>query len=71
MKRTLALCIILAGCQTLPDGGWNKSGASDAMFMQDRGACIAQMESAPYGANKALLFAGCMQGKGWAWEEKK
>lgn len=61
---------------------WEKQGASDSDWNQDRGQCMAQGFSAT-GSNpaiasgvgnpaytnimfqQAMIFASCMQGKGW------
>ena len=68
--RYLFVLIMLAGC--VKDGGWVRQGATDDDWHRDRGACIAQMESVPLAGQpqRARVFAGCMQGKGWYWEEK-
>jgi hypothetical protein len=69
MKRTL-LILVLAGCAT--DGGWEKQGATPEQWHMDRGACIAQMESVSFADTyqRARLFAGCMQSRGWYWVER-
>lgn len=68
--RYLIFLLLLTACAK--EGGWVKRGASDENWHMDRGGCIAQMESVPFAApiQKASVFAGCMQGKGWYWEEK-
>jgi hypothetical protein len=71
MKRALIAALLLTGCAT-KEGGWEKSGATNENWHMDRGACIAQMESVPGAGTmqKASVFAGCMQGKGWYWIER-
>lgn len=71
MKRLYLFVLLLAGCATGGEGRWLKSGATEQDFYVDRGQCIAQMESVPFAGTlqKARLFAGCMQGKGWQWVE--
>lgn len=57
----------LAGCATVPDGRWGKDGGTAEMFNADRGQCVAQAYVAPTPNQQAMIFTGCMQGKGWAW----
>ena len=64
----LLLSLLLFGCSTTPDGGWNKPGASDQDFRQDRGSCVAQAFAVSNSSQQAVILAGCMQGKGWTWE---
>lgn len=66
--RYLFVLLALAGC--MKEGGWVKPGASDQDFYADRGGCVAQAYSAPVPQARAMILAGCMQGKGWHWEEK-
>ena len=71
MKTLLAAVLALAGCAT-KQGGWEKPGATAENWHMDRGECIARMESVPFAPpiQKASVFAGCMQGKGWYWIER-
>lgn len=68
--RIALLALLLAGC--IKEGGWTRPNATPDEWHRDRGQCIAQMESVPFAGptQKANIFAGCMQGKGWYWEEK-
>lgn len=66
--RYLVVLLLLAGC--VKDGGWVRHGASDQEFMQDRGACISQAFQAPTPHQQSMIMAGCMQSKGWHWQEK-
>lgn len=73
MKYVL-LCLLLAACVTpATETRWMKPGASAADFYADRGQCQAQGFSVP-GANTmqfVLVFASCMQGKGWYQETRQ
>lgn len=76
MKRALlALLPLLAACPTT-EYVWVKHGASQQEFNQDAGQCRAQAFSVPGAtspmmANQvAIIYASCMQGKGWASEER-
>lgn len=63
--------LLLAGCATTEDV-WVQQGASDQQFYMDRGQCQAQAFGAPgmQALQVALIFNGCMQGKGWHTEER-
>lgn len=60
--------ILLAGCAT--DGGWVKPGTTEQDFITDRGACVAQAYAVPNPQQQAMILAGCLQGRGWRWQEK-
>jgi hypothetical protein len=66
--RTVIVCAtaaLLAACAT--PWHWEKPNASQYEFNMDAGACRAQAFSVP-GAptiQVALVYDGCMQGKGW------
>lgn len=68
--RYAVMLFLLAGCATT-EGRWNKPGATNEGFHMDRGFCVAQMSSVSFAppVQQATIFAGCMQGKGWYWEE--
>lgn len=57
---------LLAGCAT-PQRSWYKSGASRDQFEMDRGQCDAQAFSVPgmQSLQVAMVYNGCMRGKGW------
>ncbi len=69
--RYLLLVLLLTGC--VKEGGWVRPNATDDEWHRDRGACIAQMEAVPFAgsAQKARVFSGCMQSRGWYWEESR
>lgn len=59
--------LLLAGCAST-ERFWERPGASQQDFYMDRGQCQAQAFGAPYGPaslQAAMVFTGCMQGKGW------
>jgi hypothetical protein len=68
----VTVVLVLAGCATT-ETVWVRSGASEQDFYQDRGQCQAQAFSVP-GApmmQAAIVFSGCMQGKGWRQEQQR
>lgn len=67
--RLLVLFVLLAGCAT-KEGVWVKHPSTQQEFDADRGGCIAQAFQAPTAFQQAAIFAGCMQSKGWRWEER-
>ena len=69
--RTVLFVLLLAGCATT-ERYWEKPGASSGEFEMDKGFCHAQAFGSP-GMNTmqvALVFNGCMRGKGWAIVER-
>lgn len=70
MKSAYLVVLLLAGCAK--EGSWNKPDASERDFYADRGTCAAQMQANPFSnaTQQAIIFAGCMQGRGWAWVER-
>jgi hypothetical protein len=71
MNKTLFVALfLLYGCATT-ETYWVKPGASSTEFYQDRGQCQAQAFGTPgmYTLQIALIFNGCMQGKGWHQEQ--
>lgn len=66
MRRSSAILIIAlaAGCATR---AWYKDGSTERDFNMDRGQCQAQAYSVsqPQAWQPALVFHGCMEGKGW------
>lgn len=70
-RTTICLAVLIQGCATT-QGGWERPDATDQMWHMDRGSCIVQMESVPFAGayQKANVFAGCMQSKGWYWVER-
>lgn len=67
----LVLLLCLFGCATT-ERVWVKPNSGQQEFYQDRGQCQAQAFSVP-GAppmQMAVVFASCMQGKGWYSEER-
>lgn len=69
--RNLFVLLLLGGCATT-ERVWVKNGASDQDFYMDRGQCQAQAFGSPgmYTMQVAIVFSGCMQGKGWYTEER-
>lgn len=69
MSRTIwiALFVLLSGCATQPEWRWEKPGASGQQYSMDNGQCRAQAFSVASGnmMQIALVYDGCMQGKGW------
>lgn len=66
--RRLLIVLLLAGCATT-EKVWVKDGASQQDFHADAGQCKAQAFGVP-GAmfnqmQVAIVYASCMQGKGW------
>jgi hypothetical protein len=64
--RVLILALLLAGCAT-KQTYWEKAGASQQDFYQDQGQCQAQAFGVT-GMNTlqvAIVYSGCMRGKGW------
>lgn len=63
------IVLLLAGCAAQPpqEYEWDKPGASPQEFAMDRGQCQAQAFGAPGmpALQVAMIFGGCMQGKGW------
>lgn len=63
----LAALLVLTGCATTQTV-WTKNGASQQEFYEARGQCQAQAFGLNPGASMmqvAIVFSGCMQGKGW------
>lgn len=60
------IVLLLTGCATT-QGAWHMDGSNEQMFYQDRGFCVAQSAMAYNVRQQTLIFAGCMQGKGWEW----
>ena len=61
------IVLLLAGCASTTKV-WDKPGASSSEFEMDRGACQAQGFGAPMGPmsmQSAMIFNGCMRGRGW------
>lgn len=67
--RHLILIAALAGCATT-EKVWMHPTANQQQFAQDRGQCIAQAYAAPTTFQQSAIFNGCMQGKGWALQDK-
>jgi hypothetical protein len=64
--RYVLLSLLLAACAT-KQTFWEKPGAGQAEFYQDQGQCHAQAFGVT-GMNAmqiALVYNGCMRGKGW------
>ncbi len=70
MRKGVLVVLALAGCAK--EGYWVRQGASQEDFYRDRGACVAQASSVPFAPamQVAAVFSGCMQGKGWYWQEQ-
>lgn len=70
--RFIVLSVLIAGCAAQTESVWVKPGSTDAQFYQDRGQCQAQaFGGTPMSTMQvALVFSGCMQGKGWYTEER-
>lgn len=71
MKKALLAILVLAGCVTT-EKVWIKDGASQQDFYAESGQCKAQAFSAPGMPmmQVAIVYASCMQGKGWHTEER-
>jgi hypothetical protein len=65
----LGMALALSACAT-KQGGWDKPGATDQEFQQDRGQCVAQAYAAPSNYQRQAIMIGCMSGKGWQWVER-
>jgi hypothetical protein len=60
------LAVTLMGCATQKESYWFKANSSQADFNQDAGACRAQaFGSSGNTVRIAIVYNGCMQGKGW------
>lgn len=74
MKNILLVSVILlAGCAPKTETFWEKSGASQQDFYQDKGQCDAQAFSVASGnlMQIAIVQNGCMRGKGWYLVERR
>jgi hypothetical protein len=71
-RFSLLAILLLAGCATT-ERVWVKPGASDQDFFMDQGFCKAQAFGAPgmYTMQVAMIFASCMNGRGWYMEERR
>lgn len=54
----------------MKEGGWVKASASDQDFVVDRGECVSKAFVAPTPYQQNMILIGCMQSKGWHWQEK-
>lgn len=72
MKRfAIAAVVMLTACRSgIPDGGWEKAGSTADEFARDRGQCVSQAFAAPTSFQQSAILIGCMQGKGWYWQER-
>ncbi len=66
----IAAILALAGCvhqEKAPDWHWEKQGGTQQGFNQDAGQCDAQAFGVAGGnlLQIALVYDGCMRGKGW------
>lgn len=68
--RYLFVLLLMSGCATT-EKGWDKPGATQEEFVQDRGQCVAQAFAAITPFQQQMILVGCMQGKGWAWVERE
>lgn len=68
----LSAVLALSGCATT-ETVWVRDGASSQDFYMDRGQCQAQAFSVPNAPlmQTAIVFNGCMQGKGWHTEQQR
>lgn len=73
MKRLILILatLWLVGCATQKETYWYKANASESDFNQDAGFCRAQAFGASSNTMRiALVYDGCMQGKGWQTRER-
>lgn len=73
--RKLALAALLAailGACATTERVWVKPGSTDREFNMDAGQCRAQAYSVPNAPPMriAIVYASCMQGKGWHMEDQ-
>lgn len=70
MRKLALIALVLTGCAK--DGVWVRQGSTADDFYRDRGACLAQAQSVPFAPpmQVASVFASCMQGKGWYFQEQ-
>ncbi|QIM51599.1 hypothetical protein [Hydrogenophaga crocea] len=63
----LVLAAVLAGCASQPKTVWVKAGSTEDEFMRDRGQCMQATFSVPLATKmqQMMVYASCMQGKGW------
>ncbi len=68
------LCLLMTSCATSPQsnslkGSWYKKDSSRDEFNRDRGQCMVHARATNRTALlfDPIIFAGCMQGKGWTW----
>jgi hypothetical protein len=59
----MAATMLLAGCATLHDPGWE--GADAQPFDQARAQCEAEAAAVAAGDARDAAFAACMAAKGW------
>lgn len=67
MKKAICLAVLLGGCATT-ERVWMHSDNTEERYRVDRGQCLAQGSAAfqgPQSIQAAMIFNGCMQGKGW------
>lgn len=66
------LLLTLAACATQPGMKWTKPGSTGQMFSMDRGQCESHALSVTSASPErvALVFATCMEGKGWRLVER-
>lgn len=66
--RIVALVVLaaLVGCAS-KKYQWEKAGASQDDFHRDRGQCMQSTFSTPLAGamQQQMIYASCMQGKGW------
>lgn len=65
--RTILFVLLLTSCASTQTY-WEKPGATQQEFFQDRGQCQAQAFSSvsgPLSVQSAMVFNACMAGKGW------
>jgi hypothetical protein len=58
--------IVLAGCAS-KQYQWEKSGATQDEFHRDRGQCMQATFSSTFATamQQQMIYASCMNGKGW------
>lgn len=63
----VAVCVLLAGCMATTETRWEKPGATQADFHQDRGQCMERVFSATFASpyQQQGIYISCMAGKGW------
>jgi hypothetical protein len=66
----VAACVSIGGCATT-EKVWNKPASSQQEFYIDSSQCRAQAASVPMASmlQIAIVYNGCMGGKGWYLED--